>query len=454
MLSRTAAIALVALLMLCYGYTRPVWGFNQASRIDVLHAIFEQGTLAIDAYHENTGDKIQIGDHHYSDKAPGIVLLAVPAFAVTKLILDHRDIDIDSHRGFKISDWTATLFSVGLLTVLSALACFALFRRVLKPMPALLSVLAIYLGSVVFTYATNLFSHSAVAALIVIALYCIDRSLGLLGPPLTRASREIGVAGVWLGLALASEFTAAVVVGSIILVVALKSFRSALNMVLVACVPLLLVPINNLLTTGMPLSLPYQHVTNFPGMQQGLLGISLLINVETILRLLFSQYRGIFFWTPFLLLCFSGWKVFWKSNRLLFLLCCIVPIVHIYLISTYPYWHGGWALGPRHLAAIVPLLGIAALWGYQSSPKVGAWLASLSVVLTGIATIIDPLAPEGRMFPLAERYIPGMFKSEIRYNVGTMIGLEGWESLVPFIIVFILLLTILLRNVRRANSHA
>ena len=38
---------------------QPPWGYNQATRLDVLHAVFSEGTIAIDSFHENTGDKIE-----------------------------------------------------------------------------------------------------------------------------------------------------------------------------------------------------------------------------------------------------------------------------------------------------------------------------------------------------------------------------------------------------------
>src|SRR5579864_9777593 len=53
-------------------------GWNQNSRFDLLRAIVERHTLQIDAYHENTQDKAYFRGHYYSDKAPGLVFLAVP----------------------------------------------------------------------------------------------------------------------------------------------------------------------------------------------------------------------------------------------------------------------------------------------------------------------------------------------------------------------------------------
>jgi len=75
-------------------------GWNQNSRLDLLHALFVQKTFKIDQYHENTGDKSVHDGHYYSDKAPGIVFIALPAFAVSVAVLNILDIPLDSPRGW------------------------------------------------------------------------------------------------------------------------------------------------------------------------------------------------------------------------------------------------------------------------------------------------------------------------------------------------------------------
>jgi hypothetical protein len=59
------------------------------SRLDLLHALVVQGTVSIDAYHENTPDKAAYDGHYYSDKAPGTGALALLRNAVAVRLL-HR----------------------------------------------------------------------------------------------------------------------------------------------------------------------------------------------------------------------------------------------------------------------------------------------------------------------------------------------------------------------------
>jgi len=86
-LRRRPEIPLFALVFGAYAYFYQAGGWNQNSRFDLTRAIVEQGTVAIDAFHENTGDKAQRGDHWFTDKAPGLSWLAVPAYASAQLVV-------------------------------------------------------------------------------------------------------------------------------------------------------------------------------------------------------------------------------------------------------------------------------------------------------------------------------------------------------------------------------
>src|SRR5689334_24289818 len=74
--------AVFALVLVAYAWFYQAGGWNQNSRFDLTRAIVERHTIAIDAYADDTGDKAERGGHWYTDKAPGLSLLAVPAYAI------------------------------------------------------------------------------------------------------------------------------------------------------------------------------------------------------------------------------------------------------------------------------------------------------------------------------------------------------------------------------------
>src|SRR5262245_22887495 len=86
---RLNGLLIFAILLVSYAYIFPRWADpNQNSRLDMVVAIVEDGSFQIDPYVHNTVDYAKVGEHYYSDKAPGAAFLAVPVYAGLKLILD------------------------------------------------------------------------------------------------------------------------------------------------------------------------------------------------------------------------------------------------------------------------------------------------------------------------------------------------------------------------------
>ena len=109
-------------LIVPFSYFNHSDGWNQGVRIAELHAIVLKGTLRIDDYLAYTGDRALIDGHYYSEKAPAMVLFALPSFALTVA----RPEDARSRSGSlpagRVSEWIATAASVGLLAALGGVA--------------------------------------------------------------------------------------------------------------------------------------------------------------------------------------------------------------------------------------------------------------------------------------------------------------------------------------------
>src|SRR5260370_2392205 len=84
--SRRRGTVLAILLLASYAYFYEGGGWNQNTRFDLVRAIVEGHTLRIDLYHENTGDKARVGDHFYTDKAPGASLTAAPGVRLARAL--------------------------------------------------------------------------------------------------------------------------------------------------------------------------------------------------------------------------------------------------------------------------------------------------------------------------------------------------------------------------------
>src|SRR5260370_11539675 len=116
---RKAAILLGVVTFLSFIFFYEGGGWNQNSRFDLLRAIVEQHTLRIDDYHENTQDKAHFQGHYYSDKAPGLVFLAVPFAMVARPALRIASVDPGSPRGELALSYVVSACVVALPTALA-----------------------------------------------------------------------------------------------------------------------------------------------------------------------------------------------------------------------------------------------------------------------------------------------------------------------------------------------
>src|ERR1700731_4222943 len=116
---RRAAILLGLVIFFSFIYFYEGGGWNQNSRLDLLRAVVERHTLQIDAYHENTQDKAHFQGHYYSDKAPGLVFLAVPFALVARSAMRISGVDPESPRGEFGMSYIVTTCAVALPVALA-----------------------------------------------------------------------------------------------------------------------------------------------------------------------------------------------------------------------------------------------------------------------------------------------------------------------------------------------
>jgi len=429
LVDRRTPLAVFVLLLFSYAYINQGWGWNQNSRLDVLHALIVQHTVSIDAYEANTGDKEKLGGHFYSEKAPGMILIAAPAFLFSYGVLSLSGIDIDGGMGWKISERLTTIGSVGLLAALGGLCLFLFLRKRIDPRLALVATLAVFLGSLPFPYATMMFSHGATMGLLAIALWIFDA--------IEHAGRTAWkyeyLLGFLCGLAVSSEYPAAIAAGLFFVLTCLRGWRSAARFVAGSILPLLSIPAYNWAVSGSPLALGYGRV-DFPGMQDGFFGVT-LPRGEAVRDLLFGQFRGLFFWSPFLLSAFIGYPAVYRQSRRLFWLTFLVPLAYVLFASSYAYWDGGFAFGPRHLSPAVPFLAIPAAFGLLALPLTGSTFAAMSILLVSIATFINAAPPNEYHQPLFDFYPREFFNGKLAWNAGSALGLSGGWSMALWAIV-------------------
>ncbi len=239
--------------------------------------------------------------------------------------------------------------------------------------------------------------------------------------------------------------------GVVFLLLARKGMRTLLIALAAAVPPMLMVLINNLIAFGSPFSVGYAHLTSFEGMNRGFFGLSFAPNPIVMAQMLFSQYRGLFFWSPVLLLAVPGMWALWTKYRTFAIATGAVFLVQLCVISSYSYWAGGSAIGPRHMVVTLPFIGIAVGYGIQRWGQRGynaaLFLIGLSVLLIGLATLIDPGPEKSIPLPLEQYYLPKLLNAKFNPNLGDLVlNLPDPWSALPLVLWIGGLFTILWRR--------
>ncbi|MBP6311644.1 MAG: hypothetical protein KA408_05200 [Flavobacteriales bacterium] len=327
--------------LLCAWHLDHARNDNSASRAATVAALVGEGSLCIDRYAEGLGDKAVINGHAYSDKAPLPAFLVAPIYSV--LVQTGLAQAVDG------SLLTGGLLRIGGLLCASlplALIITLLWWHVLKngkqKLPAfLLSALPIY-GSFLFVYSGTFYSHVLGAMLVLLGYRSLTKQRGF-------------EAGLFCGAAVLTEYTLAIfpvfwLVRSFIV----KDQRIAIGMIKGGLLPAALLLGYNTLTTRSPLDFAYRHVPEYAFMQEGM-GLG-LPSIKALWGLTFSPYRGLFIYAPAVLIVLTHWLRTEQAKS--FLKDPVLPLVliHFLVIAGYTMWWGGWAFGPRHLAASTVLL--------------------------------------------------------------------------------------------------
>jgi hypothetical protein len=450
-------------------------GPNQASRFDLDRALLEHGQVIIDEYHGNTIDKAFNKGHHYSDKAPGSSLAALPALAVAKVAMRFVGIDPVSNPGLLAQMHVATAWVATLPALFMCLGLFAWsVRRGYSPKGAVFAAVALGLTTPIWAYAGLFWGH-------VLAAFCLlygAKGVMTLAeqPPPKGATRMALLAGLATGWAVVTEFPAAPAALLITMVAVWRLrpwsrwFRQLAAFAAAALAAALVLGVYNKVAFGSPFHLGYASVQGFDGMRSGLFGVT-RPRTEALRGLLIGP-RSLLYTSPLLVLGLLGHGISLARARQRWtaIFSLIVIVYGILLNASYIYWNGGWTYGPRHLTIVLPFLALGlpplfdAIWRYV---RPLAWVALVAgVFLTFIVVSTEGMTPEDIHGPLFKHYWPVLRQGRVALgwgytdsggpatNFGLALGLPQKRSLFPFLVGFVVAGTGLLISLRQPARRA
>lgn len=465
---RRVGFLLFLLLLVCFSYTFPRWAdVNQNSRLDMIVAIVEDHSFQIDPYVSNTVDYAKVGDHYYSDKAPGAAFLGLPVYAILKPILDlpllKRLTDWLAHNPAFIASLRATgsgvleqkvRFALALVAITfvvsalpSALLGLALYRLLYRFTPAIwpraLVVIGYGLLTPAFAYSGAFYGHQLTAVLLFGAFYLIFTASGHM------STRRLLVTGFLLGYSVATEYPTALIAGILGLYLLYRMVRwqrwPRFGWALLAGALVMLGwMIYNTVVFGGPFKLGYsfseqwltEHDTGFMSLTwphwKALWGIT------------FGLFRGLFPLSPLLLLAIPGFILWWRSGqyRAEWLVSFGSVLAMFLFNSSSIMWWGGFAVGPRYLLPMLPFMSLPIIyifiqWGKRLEVRLlTAILFLWSWIATWGLTLAEQAFPNNDLRnPLIEYAWPNWLAGNIARNWGTMLKLQGILSLLPLLLI-------------------
>jgi len=455
-----AIIFFIFLCSYCY-FAQPVSNSNSVSRIGQALAIVQDGTLKIDGFQKATSDKVFFKGHYYPDKAPGLTFAALPftAAAYQLIRLFDNDIEwikIDPEKSsirltfkFKFVTYVSTIMTSGLMTAITGTVLYFLALRLGASIAgAIFATLTFGLATPAWGWATAFFGHAMTGSCLFLAFAAICY---------LKQSRPNKLGNTLFGFFSGSLLAWAVVVEypsvfsstiiaafGIITVLAWERRRmvpvlaGALVGSLIFIAPLL---VYHALAFGSFFHVGYQETQIFDGLKQGIVGIT-YPKITVLYQLLFSQYRGIFWVSPILLVTPIA---FYQALRLpkfrkIAVTAALIPVYYFLMNSAYNYWDGVWSTGPRHVTPMLPFvcLPIAQLWTRAGSRFKTALLAlfGLSFIISLICVSVTMASTNSYANPLFDFLIPKFLAGRIRSFVNLYPKTHwGLLTLLPLLLI-------------------
>jgi hypothetical protein len=373
---------------------------NPGSRVLTVLAVVEHGSLRADEWRELTIDKAIVDGHFFSDKAPLSSFVVIPFYALWRLVERGPQTAADVDVAVLLGDVVASAIPLGAFALL-------LYRRAARgiahPEAVFVALLAT-LGTSLLSYGGVYLGHALGGALF---LYSYDEA--------TRPKPRALLAGVLAGLAVLTELPLAIGVASVGVFLATRpdGKRLAARYVAGGLPFAALLGAYDASITGSPFDPPYHHlIALFYTQHPYVLDLHTLAVARD---LLVSEYRGLFFYAPALLLLAPLAALRAESRARRRLLVGFVATYFVFIASFW-MWDGGWCIGPRHLAPVMMVLlyeGVDAL--ARSAPGMRApfvGLASAGVAINLIAVATNPFVEVTR-HPFNDMYWPAFARGDL-----------------------------------------
>ncbi len=322
---------------------------QDSSRLAVTEQIVLRGKISIDPYWKQTIDRAFADGHWYSDKAPGVALLAVPALEVSRVV-DAVTKPGDRHQAVWLRTWT--LWGVRIWAGGVAFLVLAwLLGRVaegLVPGSGAVTAAVFGVGTMAGSLGPTVFGHLPDALALFAAFVIGTRA---------RRPRDWLWVGLLAGVGVLFEYPAGIAALILLVYAWLRTGPRAAAWTAAGGIPAAIVLGGyDWLAFGAPWRLSYRYTDNMFTQQQSENFFGVGLPTPNGIWTLLIDGHGLLLVSPVLVMAAAGIVRFWKRERLE--AAVAVAIIAVFCLYTAGYFlpNGGTSPGPRFAAAALPFL--------------------------------------------------------------------------------------------------
>lgn len=357
-------LALVALAALpVIGLTGP----QDRTRYELTRHLVLQHTLTVE---RGLFDRAVFDGRSYSDKAPGMSFLAVPAYVLERAA-GIAKAPGDWHAEGDLSLWLLRVLVSGLPFLLAVLIVGRLAEELVAGAGALTAA-TFGAATIAAPLGPTLFEHDTAAAFAIAAFACAW---------LGRSRGWAVAAGLCAGTAVLFQYATALIALALLVYCGRRAGWFLLGVI----PPALALGAYDWAAFGSPFHLSYRYVANpFAERQHhGFFGIG----VPTLggLREVLVGNRGLLVFSPVLAAAAVGlWLLWRRGDRAEALLAAVVTVLFVLLAGGYFLPYGGGSPGPRFLVPALPFLVLGLPAALARFPRPTLALALVSAALMSV----------------------------------------------------------------------
>ena len=327
---------------------------NETIRYALTKAIVEDGSFRVDPYRYFFGSDYSVVDgRYYCDKPPGSSLLILPQYLLARTVVTPR---LFGDWTEMARAWAVVCLSVCLYAAVSVAVLYEVLGRLGVTRGRVWYCYAYAAGTLAFPYSTVMVGDVFAASLVIVSVWFALRG---------DRPGHLAALGICVGLTFVTCYRAILIVGWLIPLKWLLLARR--RRIVWAAAPafgfLALQLAYNWVCFGGPLHLSYSY------WQGGAAHVGFTMpSLWELYMATFSSWKGIFYYSPWLMFYFVGLAYLWRDRRVwaVYLVLGTAVYLGFMLLNNDPdthYWWSGGDFGPRKFVPVTPLLAIGAAVG-------------------------------------------------------------------------------------------